>query len=478
MISGFQPLMAVLAAPVADLPPLTASAIVAQVALIVVFILLNGFFVAAEFALVKVRTSQLDEIIDQGEPKASVRRAIRARYITRNLTSYLSAAQLGITICSLVLGALAEPFVHRLVEPWLGPDGLGLEPWWVRIISWTSAILAVTALHVVVGEQMPKTLAICRPLGLTLWSASPLGWFHWLFKPLNWLLNSASNTLLLWLFKIEPTDEHHNVHSADELRLLVEQSEEKSEVTETERDILVNALELSEHIVRDIMTPRATIVALEVNRDFSQNLQTALDSKHTRFPLVDTHLESTLGMVHIKDLLAFIHSPAPDLRAIARPLHAVPELMPLDKLLKFFLNKHAHLALVVDEFGGTIGMITLDDVLEELVGTIHDEFDTEDRAFQRLSDDEFFVDATLPLHELAELTELELESDDVSTVGGYVTEKMGHLPTLGETIAVEGGWLATITRTNGHRIVQLQFRRATAEEAASHTLSVGKTRSR
>lgn len=464
MISAAPFWLVAAAVPAGDLPPLSAGSIALQVTLIVVFILLNGFFVAAEFALVKVRSSQLEEIIDGGEPKGQIRRAERARHILRNLTSYLSAAQLGITICSLVLGALAEPFVHRLVEPWLGDGGLGLPPAWVRVVSWTSAILAVTSLHVVVGEQMPKTLAICRPLGLTLWSAAPLGWFHWLFKPLNWLLNTASNSLLKWLFKIEPTDEHHNVHSAEELRLLVEQSEEKSEVTETERDILVNALELSERIVRDIMTPRSAIVALEASRDFSQNLQTALESKHTRFPLVDAHLEATLGMVHIKDLLAVTHMSSPDLRTISRPLHAVPELMPLDKLLKFFLNKHAHLALVVDEFGGTIGMITLDDVLEELVGTIHDEFDTEDRAFQRLSDDEFFVDATLPLHELAELTELELESDDVSTVGGYVTEKFGRLPTLGETVEVEDGWLATVTRTDGHRIVQLQFRRGRAGE--------------
>ncbi len=459
MNAPFQPLWAVVTSPTADLPPLTAGAIVLQVLLIAIFILLNGFFVAAEFALVKVRASQLDEVIDGGKPKGKVRRAERARHILRHLTSYLSAAQLGITICSLVLGALAEPFVHRLVEPWLGGAGLGLSAPYVRVISWTTAILSVTALHVVVGEQMPKTLAIYRPLGLTLWSAGPLGWFHWLFKPLNWLLNATSNSLLKWLFKIEPAREHDNAHSAEELRLLVAESEEKSEVTETERDILMNALELSERIVRDIMTPRAAIVALEVGREFSQNLRTALDSKHTRFPLIDVHFENSVGMVHIKDLIAVLHNPSPDLRSIARPLHAVPEIMPLDKLLKFFLNKHAHLALVVDEFGGTIGMITLDDVLEEVVGTIHDEFDTEDRAFQRLSEDEFFVDATLPLHELAELSELELESDDVSTVGGYITEKAGRLPTLGETIEVEGGWLATVTRTDAHRVVQLQFRR-------------------
>lgn len=458
-------LLASAASPATAPAPLTPSAILWQAALIALFVLLNGFFVAAEFALVKVRASQLDEIIGEGGASSRARRARRARHVLRNLVSYLSAAQLGITICSLVLGALAEPFVHRLVEPWLGPEGLGLTPWWVRVISWSAAILSVTALHVVIGEQMPKTLAIHRPLGLTLWVTRPLGWFHGLFRPLNWLLNTASNKLLAWIFKIRATDEHHSVHSADELRLLVEQSEEKEEVTETERDILVNALELSERIVRDIMTPRATIVALDATRDFSHNLQKALDSKHTRFPLVETHFENSLGLVHIKDLLSIVHEAGPNLRAIARPLHAVPELMPLDKLLKFFLGKHAHLALVVDEFGGTIGMVTLDDVLEELVGTIHDEFDVEDKAFQRLSDDEFFADATLPLHDLAELTDLKLESDEVSTIAGYVIEQIGHLPVLGETVRIES-YLATVTRTNGHRIVQLQFRRVPEETAA------------
>ena len=199
-------------------------------------------------------------------------------------------------------------------------------------------------------------------------------------------------------------------------------------MTETERDILVNALGLSERIVRDIMTPRSSIVALDINVDFQKNLRRAVESKHTRFPLIDRHFQNTLGLVHIKDLLAVLNEPEPDLRRIKRELLAVPNLMPLDKLLKFFLAKHTHLALVVDEFGGTVGMVTLDDVIEELVGTIHDEFDAEERPFQRLTEEEFLVDAGMSLYDLAEFTELKLESDDVSTVGGYVTKVLGHLP--------------------------------------------------
>jgi magnesium and cobalt exporter, CNNM family len=436
-----------------------------QAALIILFVLLNGFFVAAEFALVKVRTSQLDEIIDEAKPRRRVRRAMLARQIIVNIDSFLSAAQLGITICSLVLGALAEPFVHRLVAPLLGEGGVGLNEWWVRGISWTVAIASVTSIHVVVGEQMPKTLAIRRPLDLSLWVGAPMKWFHWCFKPLIWLLNTASITLLRWIFKVEAAEEGHMVHSSEELRLLVEQSEEKSEVTETERDILVNALGLSERIVRDIMTPRSSVVPLDVNVDFQKNLRRAVESKHTRFPLIDRHFQNTLGLVHIKDLLAVLNEPEPDLRRIKRELLAVPNLMPLDKLLKFFLAKHTHLALVVDEFGGTVGMVTLDDVIEELVGTIHDEFDAEERPFQRLTDTEFLVDAGTSLHDLAEFTELKLESDDVSTVGGYVTKVLGHLPNLGEKAEI-AGYEATVTRTNGHRLVQLHFRRLTETPAA------------
>ena len=434
------------------------SSIGSQVFWIAFFVALNGFFVAAEFALVKVRISQLDEIIEGAPSRRLTARALVGKHILGKIESYLAACQLGVTIASLVLGALGEPFVHELVEPWLGEGGLGLAPKWVKGISWVLAIGSITSLHVVIGEQMPKTLAIRKALGTALLLARPLQVFHGIFKPAIWVLNAASNGLLRHLFRLEPSGEHENVHSAEELRMIVTASEEKEEVTETERDILINALELNDRIVRDIMTPRTAIVPLDVHRDFTTNLRAAIESKHTRFPLIDGHLENTLGLVHIKDVLAVVNQPSPDLSKIKRPLHPVPELMPLDKLLKFFLNRHTHLALVVDEFGGTIGMVTLDDVIEELVGEIQDEFDVGETRFQRLSDNEFLVDGTMALYELAEHTDLELESDDVSTIGGYMTELVGHLPSVGEKARIDGYEIVT-TKADGRRVVQLHFSR-------------------
>jgi CBS domain containing-hemolysin-like protein len=429
-----------------------------QLGLIVLFILINGFFVAAEFALVKVRVSQLDEIIGEAKSRRRMARANLAKHLIFHIDAYLSACQLGITIASLVLGALGEPFVHQLVEPWLGHGGLGLSDWWVSAVSWTLAIGSITALHVVLGEQMPKTLAIRRALDTSLLVGRPLHVFALIFKPLIWALNAAATGLLRLIFRVKPAEDAHIVHSAEELRMLVTESQRKEEVTETERDILINALALNDLIVRDIMTPRGSIVALDIHKDFQTNLRTAIESKHTRFPLIDGHFEATAGLVHIKDLLAVVGQPAPNLQKIARELHAVPELMPLDKLLKFFLTRHVHLALVVDEFGAVMGMVTLDDVIEELVGEIQDEFDTEEKRFQRVTDDEFVVDGTLSLYELADRSDLELESDEVSTIGGYLTDQLGHLPSVGEKTEVEN-YEATITKTDGRRVVQVHFKR-------------------
>lgn len=440
---------------------------VGQLLLIAAIVVLNGCFVAAEFALVKVRASQLDELAADSAVPRRAARAQRARGQTENLNRFLAAAQLGITMCSLALGALAEPFIHRLIEPWLGAAGIDLAPTGVRVISWTVALLSMTALHVVVGEQIPKALALRHATAASLWLSAPLRWFERLFSPLIWLLTAASTLLLHKLFRLPPATngDRTNAHSAEELRLLVEESGKGAEVTATEREILINALELSERIVRDIMTPRSNLVVLDVNQDFTALLAQAVESKHTRFPLIEGQLENIIGLLHIKDLLAIVREPNPNVRSIARELHAVPELMPLDKLLRFLLSKRAHLALVVDEFGATVGMVTLDDVIEEVVGTILDEFDTEEKSFQRLNDDEFLVDATLPLHELALLTDLKLESDEVSTIGGYFTEQLGRLPGLGETGQIKD-YLVTVTRTKGHRLVQLQFRRQEPPQAA------------
>jgi len=231
-----------------------------------------------------------------------------------------------------------------------------------------------------------------------------------------------------------------------------------------EREILVNALELNELTVRDIMTPRNEVEVLDTQKTFEENLAIAIETKHTRFPLVEGHLDDTIGLIHIKDLLAETRSPKPDLMAIKRDIVSVPELMALDTLLQTFLAKHAHMALVVDEFGGALGLVMLDDVVEELVGEIQDEFDVDDKEFHRVSETEFLVDGTMSLHELTEYEEdLELDSPDVSTVGGYITQIIGHLPEVGE-IAIVKNYEITVTKADDRSVQEVKFRRIDPQE--------------
>ncbi len=423
-----------------------------QVFLLIFFILLNGFFVAAEFALVKVRASQLDPHVDAGKGNAK-----RVVWILGRLDSYLSACQLGITIASIVLGSVSEPFISMLLQPLLSQAGL--TDWWIEKISFVIGITAITFLHVVIGEQMPKVLAIRKALGTSMICSRPLHWFYLLFRWPIRLLNYFASLFLRRIFRIDPIDEHEIIHSSEELRILVEQTGGAGEVTEMERDILINALELNDLTVRDIMTPRNEVSILDAQKSFEENLALAVESKHTRFPLVEGHLDNTIGLIHIKDLLGETRRKEPDLLKIKREIIPVPELMPLDSLLQTFLSKHAHMALVVDEFGGALGLVMLDDVLEELVGEIQDEFDEENREFRRINDKEFIVDGTLSLHELAEhVDDLDLDSPDVSTVGGYVTHLIGHLPEIGESAMLET-YEVTVTAADDRSVQELRFRK-------------------
>ena len=386
---------------------------------IMALVFLNGFFVAAEFALVKVRGSQLEPLVEDGNKTASL-----AHHITGHLEAYLSACQLGITL----------------------------------------AFSTITTLHITLGEQAPKILAIRKPVPSTLWVARPLAFFYTLFRPAIWFLNAVSNWLVRVLFHIQPVSEHELAHSEEELRVILAESERAEEVSPLGKSILINALDMAERVVRDITTPRGEVVFLNTEDTFEENLQRALDSRHTRFPLCDGHLDNTIGLVHIKDLLKLMRESQADLHTIKRDIFPVPEMMPLEKLLTFFLSKHAHLALVVDEYGGTVGIVTLDNVLEELVGDIQDEFDTEKPELRKVTDDEFAVDGSLGLYELNDMIGLELESADVSTIGGYVTHLIGHLPKQGEQTRIDE-YVVTVAKADTRRIVEVHFKRTATKSA-------------
>ena len=428
---------------------------------IVLFLLLNAFFVASEFAIVKVRPSQLES-----HGKETGADTARALHVVNNLDGYLSANQLGITIASLALGFLGEPFVEKLVSPLLFMMGmpesltlLGKQFSPVSIISFVIAIASFTFLHVVVGELMPKSIAIRRSVGVTMLLVGPLHVFYKSFFMFIRFFQGTANWLLKTFFRIDPISESEHVHSAEELAILVTHSGKYKEVTDTEREILINALELNELWVRDVMTPRTEVVVLDADEPFEKTLDVAIRSKHTRFPLVKGHLDQAIGLIHIKDLFKLLNDPDPDLMRIKRDLKMVPDTMPLDSLLKFFLKEHAHLAMAVDEFGTPVGVVFLDNVMEELVGDIQDEFDNEHSPFIRINDDEFVVEGSMTLNDLEGFVEdLYLESGEVTTVGGYITQQLERFPETGETLEILG-YEAKVTSTDGRRVGHVHFRK-------------------
>jgi CBS domain containing-hemolysin-like protein len=446
--------------------------IVLNLSLILLLVFLNGFFVASEFALVKVRSTQLDALEEEG----GGRKVAFARHLTSHLDAYLSATQLGITLASLGLGWIGEPYLARLFEPVLIRLGVN-SPALIHGISFAVGFAIITYLHIVLGEVTPKSIAIRKALDASIVISPPLHVFYVIFRPAIWFLQTSANWILKYILRIDPVADHELGHSEEELRAILTEGEQSPEVTELSKELLINALDFRRRVVRDIMTPRGEVIYLDIQDSFETNLQVALESGHTRFPLVQGHLDNVIGLIHIKDLMGEMKKAKPDLLAVKRELMPVPEFMPLEKLLNAFLAKRAHLAVVFDEYGGAVGIVSLDNVLSELVGEIKDEFDQEKtREFVRLSDQEFIVQGQLNLYELQELTDLELEAADVSTIGGYVVQLLGHLPRQGEQVRI-ADYLVTITQTDGRRILQLHFKQVqdkTEQKTSSGRISEGK----
>jgi CBS domain containing-hemolysin-like protein len=442
----------------------SSGSILLNLLIILLLVFLNGFFVASEFALVKVRSSQLDAL-EEGDKKVAM-----ARHVTSHLDAYLSATQLGITLSSLGLGWIGEPYLARLIQPVLVHVGISA----VAIIHGVSFAIGfgiITYLHIVLGEITPKWLAIRKSLPTSLWVSPPLHLFYIIFRPAIWFLQASATWIMKSVFGMEPVAENELAHSEAELRVILTENESPADGAELSNELLINALDFRRRVVRDIMTPRGDVIYLDIQDSFDANVQVAIESGHTRFPLVQGHLDNTIGLIHIKDLMRAMKKEKPDLLAIKRELIPVPEFMPLEKLLRQFLAKRNHFAVVVDEYGGAVGIVTLDNVLEELVGEIKDEFDLEQaKEFVRINEEEFVVQGQLNLYELQELADLQLENADVSTIGGYVIQLLGHLPKQGEQVRIED-YLVTITQTDGRRILQLHFKKHFVEppEEQEHT---------
>ena len=427
-----------------------------KILLVLGLVALNGFFVAAEFALVKVRATQLDTLVARGHRRARV-----ARTIVANLNSFLSATQLGITMASLGLGWIGQPVFAALLSPLL--MSLHVESETVRdSISFAVGFSALTFLQITAGELAPKWAAIQYSLPISLWVSQPLRWFYLAFYPFNWLLNWAARWLLRQV-GIELAGDAGRAHSEEELRLLVATAQQQAGSTALGRDIVLNALDLRRRVAREVMRPRQEIVALDTEASIAECLDVAEKTRYSRFPLCEGgNLDKTLGVVHIKDLYAMrikARSGA-DLLPAVRKLVYVPESARLERLLQFFLERKLHLAIVVDEFGGTMGMVTLENILEELVGQIQDEFDQEKPLLARTGDNTWEAAGTLPLHELEELVGEPLQEEGITTVSGWVTQRLGGFPKTGDVVAI-GGCELRVEEMAGMRVARLKLTRRT-----------------
>ena len=386
---------------------------------------LNGFFGAAEFALVKRRPTQIDPLVAQGSRTAKL-----ARHMLDHLDAYLSASQLGITLASLALGWVGEPAFAWIVEP-LVRKIPGATDAVVRSASIALAFFCITALHIVIGEQAPKSFAIRRPRPTSLWIAYPLHVFYWVSFPIIWLLNRASIGLLR-LVGIQPASAHEIAHSEEEVRLLLA-SQQASALTDQKRDLLENVFELYDRNARQIMVPRGDVVFLSTTAPIADNLLLARDSGHTRFPLCEGDLDHVLGLIHIKDLFRAKEAPG-DLTRIARPLKFVPETITLDKLLARMRTERLHLAAVIDEYGGVAGIVTLENVIEEIVGEIQDEFDTDRPEFVDRGGGVYQISGSMLVVDLEDELETELSPRDEDTMGGVVLSELGRRPRVGDRV--------------------------------------------
>ena len=428
-------------------------------------VFVNGFFVAAEFALVKVRTAQIDQMAEDGHWAARV-----VQKVLDKLDVYLSASQLGITVASLALGkaieTTIEPAVHNILKALRLPEMSWVLSGVTISVVPVLALSFVTFLHMALGEQAPKSLAIRAAKPIALWTAPVLVAFCWLFWPLIWALNSASN-LTLRLIGLGKTDHSELAHTEEELRHIVAESAGGGHLSRNERVMIENVLNLEEKTARRVMVPRPDIVYLSLSRPLEDNLRIARQAGHTRFPLCEDDLTRVVGMIHVKDLFRAGNSNGgrPDLRKLSRTVPFLPETMHLDALLVEFQRNRVHLAMLLDEYGGVVGMASLENVLEELVGPIQDEFDRETPQVAPRDGGGYEVEASCPLEVLSDAVGLDLPETEAETAGGLVLDLLGRLAKVGDAVEVSG-WRLIVTQADPTRIRRLRVERAAVAQSS------------
>ncbi len=420
-----------------------------QLLLTLFLVFVNAFFVAAEFAIVKVRGAHIDDLARRGSPLARF-----ASKVVHNLDSSLAAAQLGITFASLGLGWIGEPAVAQVLTPLFSALNI-TSPAVLHSVSFAVAFALITILHIVVGEQMPKFLGIRRSQEVALWTSLPLWLFSGFFYPFLWLLNLCANGLLR-LFGVRTVNAQELAHSEEELRVILSESQRQGALPAEKATMIENVLDLAERTVTEIMMPRPDIDYLALNKSWEDNLDIIYRTGHTRYPLCETDLDHVIGMVHIKDIFlkkVDIKSSA-DLLKIKREVLFVPDSRPIEGLQQDFQQRRLHLAVVIDEYGSTAGLVTMENVLEELVGEIHDEFDTEPPQL-RQTDEGAVVDGQMLIADVTHTLGLpEVAVKDAHTIAGYIHAQLGRIGHIGDTVTLDSQTVK-ILEMSGRRITRV-----------------------
>ncbi|MEH6305023.1 hemolysin family protein [Olivibacter sp. CPCC 100613] len=413
-----------------------------QIFVTLFLVLLNGFFVAAEFAIVKVRLSQIEVKAKSGNSVAKV-----AKHITQHLDGYLAATQLGITLASLGLGWVGESVMTEIVNKVFGLFNVELTGQIATNLGHVLAFSIITVLHIVFGELAPKSIAIQRPVGTTMALSLPLRFFYIIFRPFIWILNGFANFILRILGFGAHIHEAH--HSTEELQYLLDQGKESGALNMVEHELIKNVFDFNERVVKNIMVPRTKIVGIELSSPKEELLQTIISEGYSRIPVYDETIDKIVGIVHAKDILPLmVNNKEFVLKTIIRKPYFIAENKKINDLMSEFQLKRIQIAIVLDEFGGTAGMVTLEDIVEELVGEIQDEYDEEKPIVEKASDTEYIVEAAASVHDVNEYLPYELpESSDYDTISGLVITVFDKIPDVGERKEFHGYIFTILKKT-------------------------------
>nr|WP_245600059.1 hemolysin family protein [Paenibacillus harenae] len=382
--------------------------------MIALLILLTAFFVATEFAIIRLRSSRIDQLVLEGR-----KNALAVQRVTSNLDAYLSACQLGITITALGLGWLGEPTVEKMLLPLF--ERMELNSDISHILSFLIAFISVTFLHVVVGELAPKTWAIQKAEFISFLTAKPIIFFHMIMYPFIWLLNGSANGLVR-LFGLKPATDHEEAHSEEEIQIILNESFQSGKINNTEYGYVSRIFAFDELLAKEIMVPRTDMICLYTNKSLQENMAIIRKEQYTRFPVALESKDNIVGMINTKQLfLEYETDRELEFKKLVHPVLSVSEVTPVKMLLKRMQQERVHIAILVDEYGGTSGLITIEDILEEIVGEIRDEFDADERKeIEQLADNCYLLDGKVSLNELSDLTGTNFEDEDVDTVGGWL----------------------------------------------------------